>query len=158
MYKRLDRELGELRQSLKTGGKQTCMVEDALSPVISACQAIAEFDQVDFDVVIDDDLPEVKGDARVLQEAMSNVLDNALKYCKLGKGKPGVKVNVASWGGAGDLNEEGVEITVEDTGLGVDPTEIPLLCSRGFRSVRVALLSFLDVSIDVSVVLVVWCR
>lgn len=134
MYERLERELGELRRSSINGGKQTCAVGDALSPVISACQAIAEFDQVGFNVDLEEGLPEVKGDARVLQEAMSNVLDNALKYCKLGTGEPSVHVRVASLSGAGDLHNGGVEITVEDSGLGVDPTEIPLLCSRGFRS------------------------
>jgi hypothetical protein len=58
----------------------TRSLTQALEPIMSAGQAIAEFDGVTFDYFNAPNLPLVEADTRVLQEAVSNVLDNALKY------------------------------------------------------------------------------
>jgi len=63
----------------KTAPVPSCDAAEAIAPVVSAGQAIAEFDAVAFSVECDPGAPLVAADPRVLQEAVSNVLDNALK-------------------------------------------------------------------------------
>jgi len=111
---------------------QLCEVGEALAPVVSACQAIAEFDGVDFALSVGKSLPAVQGEARVLQEAMSNIMDNALKYSQLGKGDPTVRLIVSKLplSKLPEGMEAGVQILVEDQGPGVDKKEIPLLCCK----------------------------
>jgi len=137
VYERLDSELAELRET--TGEHQMCDVAGALSPVVSASQAIAEFDGIDFEMKIAKTLPEVRGDARILQEAMSNLMDNALKYAQIrtdreeGKARVFLKVSKLAKSRLPKGSEAGVVIMVEDDGPGVDEEELPELCVRGFR-------------------------
>ncbi|CAM9240994.1 unnamed protein product, partial [Phaeothamnion confervicola] len=59
-------------------------VQDVVSPVVHAAEALAQARRISFRSRLDDDLPGVLGEERALQEALSNVVDNALKYAKAG--------------------------------------------------------------------------
>lgn len=64
-------------------------VPDVLEPIMSGSKAIAEEPGIDFEVEgMDDDeeLPGVNICPKYLQEAVGNLLDNAIKYVMLGKG------------------------------------------------------------------------
>jgi signal transduction histidine kinase len=64
------------------------------------------------------------GDTRVIQRMLSNLLDNAIKYTP-----PGGTVSVS----LSENDERGVVITVEDTGLGISPSDLPRIFDRFYR-------------------------
>jgi len=62
---------------------RVCWAADVIAPILSAARAIAERDDVRLTTRVDDDLPGVSVDERALQESVSNVIDNALKFVHL---------------------------------------------------------------------------
>ena len=70
-------------------------------------------------------LPKVEADDRFLREALMNMVDNAEKYTPHG----GVTVKV-------EANDETMELSVTDTGIGIDPQEAPKLFGKFVRGRR----------------------
>jgi two-component system, OmpR family, phosphate regulon sensor histidine kinase PhoR len=68
------------------------------------------------------DLPEVLADARALEQVLSNLLDNAIKYC------PGAKITVG-----GEHDDAHVMIWVRDTGPGIEAKHADRLFERFYR-------------------------
>ncbi|HEU4410726.1 MAG TPA: ATP-binding protein [Polyangiaceae bacterium] len=62
-------------------------------------------------------------DRRALEQVITNLIDNAVKYC------PGARVRV----GAARAGPGAVEISVEDTGPGIEPKHLPRLFERFYR-------------------------
>ncbi|CAM9492210.1 unnamed protein product [Ectocarpus sp. 6 AP-2014] len=116
-------------------------VEDVVQPVTRAAQAAAKERRVGFRWRVDQDLPEVVGDERALEEALSNVVENALKFCKMGRGEGGkdggaratvvMRARLSAepeWGA-----ESGVVIEVVDNGPGIEAEDMPYIFDRGYR-------------------------
>jgi signal transduction histidine kinase len=70
------------------------------------------------------DVPQVMGDIALLERAIANLLDNALKNTD-----PGGQVSISL-----PVTESHVTFRIEDTGCGIDAEEIPLLTQRFFRT------------------------
>jgi two-component system, OmpR family, phosphate regulon sensor histidine kinase PhoR len=68
------------------------------------------------------DLPRFRGDADGIQQVLTNLVDNAVKY-----NRPGGRVEVRAW-----LNG-GVRVEVSDTGIGMAPDAVRRLGERFFR-------------------------
>jgi two-component system phosphate regulon sensor histidine kinase PhoR len=66
----------------------------------------------------------VEGDPRALEHVLSNLVDNAIKYCP-----PGTQVRVS----AGRLDEERIKLVVSDTGPGIPGEHLPRLFERFYR-------------------------
>jgi two-component system phosphate regulon sensor histidine kinase PhoR len=66
----------------------------------------------------------VEGDPRALEHVLSNLVDNAVKYCP-----PGTRVVVS----AAKLDEERVRLVVSDTGPGIPPEHLPRVFERFYR-------------------------
>jgi signal transduction histidine kinase len=81
-----------------------------------------------FHLEIEEGLPLVEGDASQLRHALGNLLDNALKFTP-----PGGTVSVGLRGHAG-----GVDLWVEDTGIGIPAGDLPHLFGRFHRSSNAA--------------------
>ncbi|NOT23512.1 MAG: hypothetical protein HOP22_12425 [Nitrospiraceae bacterium] len=71
-------------------------------------------------------VPPVLGDAQWLKQALINLLDNALRYTPSG-GAVTVRLQTAG---------EGIALTVEDTGHGIEPEHLPHLFERFYRTDR----------------------
>jgi len=69
------------------------------------------------------DLPDVAGDARRLQEVLQNLLDNAIQYTL-----PGGKIILSA-----ELKNDGVVFTVSDTGIGIPTADQPRIFERFYR-------------------------
>jgi two-component system phosphate regulon sensor histidine kinase PhoR len=66
----------------------------------------------------------VEGDPRALEHVLSNLVDNAIKYCP-----PGTQVRVS----AARLDEERIKLVVSDTGPGIPGEHLPRLFERFYR-------------------------
>ncbi|MDI7268919.1 MAG: ATP-binding protein [Myxococcota bacterium] len=74
-------------------------------------------------VAVPDGLGPARADARALERILSNLLDNAIKYCP-----PGASVTVRAAEEADDLRLE-----VEDTGPGIEPRHVLRIFERFYR-------------------------
>ena len=106
-------------------------------PVVNAARAIAERDGITLRVVMPPvgELPGAEGDERALREALTNVVDNALKYVRTGgtggAGNPEVTLTLSCV--EPDGGDGMVVIEVRDNGPGVPTHERPHIFERGFR-------------------------
>lgn len=82
-----------------------------------ADRVIRHFDEqireIGADVSRDDEMPAVMGDPRQLEQVLSNLLHNALKF-RNGKAVPQVRISA-------QRNQDAVEMTIVDNGIGFDP-------------------------------------
>lgn len=68
--------------------------------------------------------PQLIGDQDLLLLALHNLLDNALKYTR-----PGDRIVLR-----GRIDDDELVIEVEDTGIGIDPAEVPMVWEELYRS------------------------
>lgn len=84
----------------------------------------AEHKKLTFDTSITKELPLLKGDIDRLRIAIRNLLENAIKYTPEG-GKVMLGAAVAG---------DHVEITISDTGIGIDKDALPFLFNKFYRA------------------------
>jgi len=139
---------------------EIAFVPDVLEPVISASKTIAEDRDIAFEVIgmgDDAELPGVSICPKSLQEAVANILDNAIKYVVLGKSggrgldvpsnpSPHIRVSLAP-------NHEpyraGVTVTVEDNGPGIPHDEREAVFLRGYRGDATRLMPGSGIGLDI---------
>ena len=68
-------------------------------------------------------LPEINTDRKKIREVISNLVDNALKYTPKG----GVKIKLNK------IEENKIQISITDTGIGIPQEEMPYLFSKFSR-------------------------
>jgi signal transduction histidine kinase len=119
-------------------------VNDVLEPVFQTFQAIAAERGISFNVVVEnsDDLPGVMAAPKSLQEAVTNVLDNAFKYVLLPKldspftKNPNPRVMARIFPNDEQIEPAGVSLLISDNGPGIDEADRDNIFQRGFRSER----------------------
>lgn len=117
---------------------EMAFVDDVLGPVLSAFSVLANENHIAFQVVVSDDLPGVSVVPEALQEAVTNLLDNAFKYVLVAKqdsdksvnSSPKVRVQLLS---NLDPSKQGVTILIEDNGPGIPESERNSIFDRGVR-------------------------
>ena len=111
---------------------------DVIQTILAAGKAIAMDNDIQFDLEISDDLPGVLVCPKSLQEALSNIINNALKYVKIGKKEnnnirnpdPKVKIIIAP---NPSMDKAGVSILIADNGPGIPNKEWEMVFQRGNR-------------------------
>ena len=83
----------------------------------------AERKGLDLQVTADGPIPLVVADRRALENVVTNLIDNAVKYCGTG-----AVVRIGAY-----PESQAVRIVVEDTGPGIEPTHLPRLFERFYR-------------------------
>jgi two-component system phosphate regulon sensor histidine kinase PhoR len=91
--------------------------------VVGLFRERAEKKGVRLKVELDGGLPPLLTDQRALEQVVSNLVDNAVKYCP-----PGADVTVSAMKANG-----AVCVVVRDTGPGIDPAHVPRLFERFYR-------------------------
>ncbi|HEY9630639.1 MAG TPA: sensor histidine kinase [Coleofasciculaceae cyanobacterium] len=113
---------------------ETRLIAEVLSPLLESAKAIAQDRQLELSVTIPEHLPPVQMDSRALQEVLSNLLDNALKYTPA-NGKVSVRVQsqpaMTQWG-------KRQAIAILDNGPGIPPQDLAHLFERHYRGVQAA--------------------
>ncbi len=92
-----------------------CNLVDLVKSSFEAQRPAAENHGLAYEFTTETDAAPVFGDYGRLQQAMGNLLSNAIKFTPEG-GKVDVKVRTT---------EDSVVVTIEDTGQGIDPVELP---------------------------------
>jgi len=89
-------------------------VDDVIERVISASQVQADQNRITLIANIDQaNLPTIEADQALLQQALFNIVDNAIKFSE-----PGGEVRVSL-----DIKDDGVVYIVEDNGIGISPAD-----------------------------------
>ncbi len=83
----------------------------------------AERKGLDLQVTSEGAANQVVADRRALENVVTNLIDNAVKYCGTG-----AVVRIST-----QPDAQGVRIVVEDTGPGIEPTHLPRLFERFYR-------------------------
>lgn len=114
------------------GGKQLLWLADVLIPLANMFSVLAREKGIELVVEIDEDTPAVITVEKFVREAVSNLMDNALKYADPGA-FIGIKSLYKAKSGRGRNAKEAVEVVVWDTGPGFSKSEVDKVWDFGFR-------------------------
>jgi two-component system phosphate regulon sensor histidine kinase PhoR len=103
-------------------GDDPAVLEPLVRRAIETVQPKATTSEVAIEVEIPPNLPPFRGDVDAIQQVLTNLVDNAVKY-----NRRGGRVQVRAW-----LNG-GVEVEVRDTGMGLSEEAVRRLGERFFR-------------------------
>ncbi len=118
--------LSRAREVRMEGVRRPVPLADLAARVAAEFQAQAESKGLDLSTSIPPDLPAVWGDPDGLQEMLSNLISNAVKYTP-----PGGRVRVEL-----ARADDAVRLQVSDTGIGIEQEEIPRIFEEFYRTGR----------------------
>jgi signal transduction histidine kinase len=112
-------------------GKLTIAAEPAepselLTEALRTLQPLVHDKRISLDVQIAVGLPKVLADPERIQQALSNLVGNAIKFTP-----PGGKIVIAV---SGDAHE--VKVSIADTGIGISEEQLPKVFDRYWQSTR----------------------
>jgi len=98
-------------------------IHDIVERIVGALQLQAAQRNIQLTADIPSSIPLIEADQALLQQALQNLVDNAVKYTR-----PEGKVNV-------EVKEQpiGIVFSITDTGIGISPMDQPRLFERFFR-------------------------
>jgi len=106
--------------------KEWTLVSEVFSNVLERCSPV--LDKHTVTAQVDDEMPLVKIDSRLIAEALVNIVENAAKYSQ-----PGSAVGLAA-----RMNGDELFISVADNGPGIQPEELDRVFDKFYRSPSVA--------------------
>lgn len=118
---RFDPETGFYEMS-----RSHCDLGAMVKQVVNTHLVPAEKQELSIHVIVDDNVPIINADANMLERAVTNLVDNAIKYTPNG-GK--IEIAVRKEGGR-------IVISVKDNGHGISPEQQKLLFQRHVRLAR----------------------
>jgi signal transduction histidine kinase len=112
-------------------GKLTILPEpveasELLTEALRTLEPLVHEKNIRLDVQIEVGLPKVLADGERIQQALSNLVGNAIKFTP-----PGGKIVIAA---RGDADE--VRVSVADTGIGIPEEQVPKVFDRYWQSAR----------------------
>ena len=106
---------------------ETVPVQDVLERVVGALQSQATQKRIQLNLEIPQQtIPLIEADQALLQQAVQNLLENAIKYTRA-EGKVSVGVQV---------RQDRMVFEVKDTGIGISPMDQPRLFEKFYRGVQ----------------------
>ena len=106
---------------------ESVSLQEILAPIIASTSAIAQDQNIELKTEIPDDLPPIRGNHKALQEVLSNLLDNAIKYTPQ---QGTIEVAISN----DKPNQQG--IIIRDNGAGIPPEDQPNIFQRHYRGVQ----------------------
>jgi signal transduction histidine kinase len=123
MYRIISGILDLERVQSGTPAFDLCSLEEVLRRVADEMGDQAHAKGLDFQLEIDGKLPAVLGDSQLLGQAVTNLVENSIKFTP-----PGGKVIVRA-----GVNKRQLIVEVIDTGIGIPPEEQPRVFERFYR-------------------------
>jgi two-component system phosphate regulon sensor histidine kinase PhoR len=102
---------------------QPLLLRPVIEQVMGLLRAKAESKGLRFALDYPADIPAARADRRAVEQVLTNLIDNAVKYCPSGAS---ITVRVRA-------EEGGVYVEVQDTGPGIEPRHLPRLFERFYR-------------------------
>lgn len=102
---------------------EPCRVDEIIYGIIDTRKPMVENKPLTLQVDVPRNLPPVEGDATLLRQAITNLVDNAIKYTPSGG-------QVKIWA---RMDEKQCQIAVSDTGVGIAPSDQARLFEKFFR-------------------------
>jgi len=130
-YERLSRMVGDilfLARPDQTHQPQQIDVRQEMETLVEYYQNVADEQQTVISIA---GSGSVSVDPQLFQRAVGNIISNALHYTP-NSGRIDINIRPAGDGG--------VEIAIEDSGMGIDPAELPRIFDRFFRSPQARLI------------------
>jgi len=106
---------------------ESLSVKAILTPIIESTSAIAQDHNINLKTDIPENLPPIQGNSKALQEVLSNLLDNAIKYTPK-QGTVEVFIN--------QENPHQQGIIIRDNGAGIPPEDQPHIFQRHYRGIQ----------------------
>lgn len=95
-----------------------------IADVVDTVESLADASDIRLSTSLEEHLPLAMGDALQLRQVLTNLVVNAVKYSNSGQT---VTIKATS------ISPEAIEISVHDSGIGIDPKHIDRLTERFFR-------------------------
>jgi two-component system phosphate regulon sensor histidine kinase PhoR len=105
---------------------QATAVEDVVVPPVERLRPQAERDDIDLTLDLAANLPPVLSDSDRVQQVVSNLVHNAIKFTPSGG-----KITVSA---VQDLNDPAVIFSVKDAGVGIPANELPRIFERFYKA------------------------
>jgi two-component system phosphate regulon sensor histidine kinase PhoR len=118
-------DLGVKRTDLSKITMHPVNIGDVLKPLVHLYQSQASAKNLDFSCHIEENLPNILAQEKLMDDLLSNLISNAIKYTPAG-GK--VRIRVAR------ESSDRVLCEVADTGIGIPTEDISRLFTEFFRS------------------------
>ena len=118
-------DLGVKRTDLSKVTMHPVNIADVLKPLVHLYQSQASTKNLDFSCHIEEGLPNIPAQQKLMDDLLSNLISNAIKYTPAG-GKVSIRVTRES--------SDRVLCEVADTGIGIPAEDIPRLFTEFFRS------------------------
>jgi signal transduction histidine kinase len=103
---------------------ETVDLNDLINQIIIAYQPRSDIDNLDLTFIPEQDLPLIKGARNQLAQVINNLLTNAFNYT------PNGFIQLKTYQ---DKANERVVLEVSDSGIGIDPEDLPHLFDRFYR-------------------------
>ena len=102
-------------------------LKDLIDTAVTAYTPKAEAKGVSLHCYIPADMPDISGDSKEIDQAIRNVLANAINYTHDGQVTIQAKVD----------NDHAVCLTIEDSGIGIEEKDMPYIFDRFYRGQKV---------------------
>jgi signal transduction histidine kinase/CheY-like chemotaxis protein len=99
---------------------QTIEIKDIVLDLLGLFKQLALQKKIDFDIVIDKDVPPlIETDKQRVEQILKNLLSNAFKFTHIGEVKMEININ--------PTNTSFISIAVKDSGIGISAAQQPLI-------------------------------
>lgn len=113
-------ELSKLESNQRKLQAEPVQLAELMQDVADKYRLIAQEKGISINTVYSKNLPMVEADLALIDRALQNIIDNAIKFCKEGDV---ITLELAE-------NNQGISTIIRDTGEGIDAKELPFIFDR----------------------------